>query len=382
MSEISINAKVECADGPCGQVITMIVDRTTRKVTHLVIEDETLPWKPYQRMVPIDQLAEATRDLVRLRCKRDDVAQMEHFIETHYIKKTEQSYSVYQGGEGAPDASEVGVSYSTFDEEKIPEGAVAIKPGTAVAATDGHVGAVGDLVVDPESGEVTHFGLQTGGPEGKAEISLPLAAIERVAGDTIYLKLNKEAIAQLPAIPLRHYHVKGTQETAKINLVAVAFDAPEDAGQALEFVERGQKQGALKVLNAAVLVKDAVGNVAIKDARDIDPKKGRRLGAVTGGLIGLVGGPVGVVVGALAGAGAGGLAGAKIDFGFSEQFLNGLKKYLKPDTSALILLVEGEYYQQLSEIITKGKGVFFQQTLTDKLVEQLLAAGEEDDTGN
>ena len=79
---------------------------------------------------------------------------------------------------------------------------------------------------------------------------------------------------------------------------------------------------------------------------------------------------------------AGSVAGAKIDFGFSEQFLNGLKKYLKPDTSALILLVEGEYYQQLSEIITKGKGVFFQQTLTDKLVEQLLAAGEEDDTGN
>jgi uncharacterized membrane protein/sporulation protein YlmC with PRC-barrel domain len=383
MSEISINAKVECVDGPCGQVITLIVDRATRKVTHLVIEDETLPYKPYQRMVPIDQLAEATRDLVRLRCKRDDVAEMEPFIQTHYIKKTELSYSVLQGGGGPPaDASEVGVSYSKFDEEKIPEGAVAIKPGTRVAATDGHVGVVGDLVVDPESGEVTHFGLQTGGAKGKAEISLPLTAIDHVAGDTVYLKLSEEAIAQLPAIPLRQYHVKGTEEPAKIDLVAVAFDAPEDAGQALEFVERSQKKGALKVLNAAVLVKDAAGNVTIKDTRDIDPKKGRRLGAVTGGLIGLVGGPVGVVVGALAGAGAGGVAGAKIDFGFSEQFLEGLKKYLKPDTSALILLVEHGYYQQLSEVIAEEEGVFFQQTLTDKLVEQLLAAGEEGEPGN
>ena len=380
MSEISINAQVECVDGTCGQVITMIVDRATRRVTHLVIEDETLPWKPYQRMVPIDQLAEATGDLVRLRCKRDDVAQMQPFIHTHYIKKTEQSYSVYQGGGGQPPhASEVGVSYSTFDEEKIPEGAVAIKPGTAVTTTDGHVGVVGDLVVDPESGEVTHFGLQTGGPKGTAEISLPLAAIDHVAGDTIYLKLSKQAIAQLPAIPLKYYHVKGGPEP-KIDLVAVAFDAPEDAGRALELVERSQKQGALKVLNAAVLVKDAAGNVTVKDTRDIDPKKGRRLGAVTGGLIGLVGGPVGVVVGALAGAGAGSLAGAKIDFGFSEEFLNGLKKYLKPDTSGLILLVEGEYDQQLSEITTGEKGVFFRQTLTDKLVEQLLAAGEEDHT--
>jgi uncharacterized membrane protein len=379
MSEISVNAQVECVDGPCGQVITMIVDRQTRKVTHLVIEDKTLRYAPYQRMVPIDQLAEATRDLVRLRCTRDDVTEMEPFIETHYIKKTEQSYSVYQGGGGAPsDASEVGVSYSTFDEEKIPEGAVAIKPGTAVAATDGHVGVVGELLIDPESGAVTHFGLQTGGSKSKAEISMPLAAIDHVAGDTIYLKLNKHAIAQLPAIPIGTHHIKGTEEPAKIDLVAVAFDAPEDASRALKFVEQRQKQGVLKILNAAVLVKDAAGNVTVKDMRDIDPKKGRRLGAVTGGLIGLVGGPVGVVVGALTGAGAGSVAGAKIDFGFSEEFLDGLEKYLKPDTSGLIVLVEHGYYQQLSEVIAEEEGVLFQQTLTDKLVEKLLAEDEDE----
>jgi uncharacterized membrane protein len=88
------------------------------------------------------------------------------------------------------------------------------------------------------------------------------------------------------------------------------------------------------------------------------------------------------VVGALAGAGAGSVAGARIDFGFSEEFLNGLKKYLKPGTSGLILLVEGEYNQQLSEIITKDKGVVFRQALTDKLVEALLATGEGDNIGN
>lgn len=382
MSEISVNAKVECVDGPCGQVITLIVDRETRRVTYLVIEDETLPWKPYQRMVPIEQLARATGDPVHLRCTRDDVAQMEPFIQTHYIKKTERAYSLYEGEGGqAPDMSEMGVSYSKFDKERVPEGAVAIKPGTEVEATDGHVGVVGDLVVDPESGVVTHFGLQTGGAQVKAEISLPLAAIDHVARGKIYLKLGKQAIAQLPAIPLRQYHVKGAEEP-KIDLVAVAFDAPEDAGRALKFVERAQKKSTLKVLNAAVLVKDAAGNVTVKDTRDIDPKKGRRLGAVTGGLIGLVGGPVGLVVGALAGAGAGSVAGSKIDFGFSEQFLGGLKKYLRPDTSALILLIEHGYYQQLSEVIAEEEGVFFQQTLTDKLVERLLAASEEGEAAN
>ena len=259
---------------------------------------------------------------------------------------------------------------------------MAIKPGTAVAATDGHVGVVSDLIIDPESGAVTHVGLQIGSPTSREEVSLPLAAIDHVSRDTVFLRLSKEDIAQLPAIPLRHYHVNGVQETAKIDLIAVAFDATEDAGHALELVERAQKEGTLKVLNAAVLVKDADGNVTVKDVRDIDPKKGRRLGAVTGGLIGLVGGPVGVVVGALAGAGAGSVAGGKIDFGLSEDFLNGLKKYLKPDTSALILLIDHEYHQRLSEVIAEKRAVFFQQALTDTLVEDLLRAGEEDDTGH
>ena len=80
MNEISINARVECQDGACGQVITVIVDRQTRRVTHLVLEDETLPYKPYQRMVPLDQVAEVTRDVVRLRCTRNDVTRMQHFI--------------------------------------------------------------------------------------------------------------------------------------------------------------------------------------------------------------------------------------------------------------------------------------------------------------
>jgi hypothetical protein len=51
--------------------------------------------------------------------------------------------------------------------------------------------------------------------------------------------------------------------------------------------------------------------------------------------------------------------------------------------SALILLVEHEYHQRLSEVIAeKRRAVFIQQALTDTLVEDLLRAGEEDDTGH
>ena len=380
MTKIAVDARIECVDAACGRCLTLIVDRETRQVTYLVLEDETLPNKPFQRLVPVEQVAAADKDLIRLNCTREEVSRMAPFIRTHYIQKTELSYTVLQGGEEpSADVSTSGVSYSTYEEEVIPPGAVAIRPGIEVEATDGHAGTVGELVVDPTTAEVTHFVLREGHLWGSKEVTLPVAAVERVAGDRIYLKLDKQVIGQLPAIPVRRHHVRRAEEAPKVDLVAVAFDAPDDASRALQFIEQFRKKGTLKILNAAVLVKDSEGNVAVKDTRDIDAKKGRRLGAVTGGLIGLLGGPVGMVVGALAGAGAGRLAGKTIDFGFSEQFLDGLKQYLKPNTSALIVLLEHGYYEQLSEVIAEEEGVFFRQALTDKLVEKLLAETEQGD---
>jgi sporulation protein YlmC with PRC-barrel domain len=196
MSEINPSSRVECVDGPCGQCLTLIVDPTTHQVTHLVIEDETLPYKPNQRLVPMDQVAETSPNLIRLGCRRDEVANMEPFIHTHYIQKTGLSYAVMRGGEGPQDPSTVGASYSTYEEEMVPEGAVAIRPDMEVEASDGHAGTVGDLVVDPQTSEITHFVLRKRQLWGKKEVTLPLAAVDHVAGHTVYLRRDKQAIGK------------------------------------------------------------------------------------------------------------------------------------------------------------------------------------------
>ena len=159
--------------------------------------------------------------------------------------------------------------------------------------------------------------------------------------------------------------------------MAKVYDSLKGASKALEFVEQLHDRKTIKIQNAAVLVKDQDGTTSVKDTRDIEPKKGRLLGAVTGGLIGLLGGPAGLIVGALAGAGAGGLAARKIDFGFSDKFLANLQQYLQPGTSALILLVEHDWVGRVSDILAGDAGVLLQQTITDALVEQLLDEDEE-----
>jgi uncharacterized membrane protein len=251
-----------------------------------------------------------------------------------------------------------------------------VRQGNHIEATDGRVGTVGELVTDARTDKVTYLVLQEGHLWGKKEITLPITAIDDIRDNTVFLKLDKEAIELLPSVPLKRH---GEADEERIELIAKIFDDTDQATEALEFVEDLHRRKTLKVLNAAVLVKDEDGTTSLVDTRDIEPKKGRVLGAVTGGLIGLVGGPAGVVVGALVGAGAGGLAARKLDFGFSDEFLENLQEHLQPGRSALVVLVEDEWRVSLSESLKDDKGVIVQQTLSDELVKQLLEADEREE---
>jgi uncharacterized membrane protein len=379
MANIPIGAKVECADGPCGELVTLIVNPATQTVTHVVVRNEADP-DMAQRLVPLEQVVETRPDSIRLRCTKDELIKMEPFTETHFIRKEGPDYSMYAGGEWQqPYATTTADAYTTVVEERIPPGELAIRRGTLVEATDGYVGRVGELVIDPAYGHITHFVLQEGHLWGKKEVTLPLSVIDHVEDreNTVFVKLDKAAIGALPAIPIiRHYG------TGAVELVARIFDKPQKAAEALEFLkglrrqQKGAHEPAIKILNAAVLVKDADGQVSVKETGDLDARQGRLFGAITGGLVGLVAGPAGVVVGALAGAATGRAAAERIDRGLPDSFLKKFQERLQPDTSALLVLVEHEWFNTLSEAMANLEGVVLHQTLTDEMVRQFMGADQ------
>lgn len=250
-----------------------------------------------------------------------------------------------------------------------------------VRATDGQIGLVAGLISDESGGNVTHLILQEGHLWGKKEVAIPLSAVDRVEADTVYLKLDKAAVAKLPTLPRKKKYVEGKTD---VELVARVFNDPDRdnqrlAREALDFAQDLHRRHTFKLLNAALLIKDAEGKVSVVDTRDIDPKKGRVLGAVTGGLIGLLAGPGGAILGALAGLGAGGAAGKLIDEGFSDKFLKNLQDYLQPGSAAVILLVEHEWVKSVADSMADLEGFVFQQPLTDTLVEDLVAASAADE---
>jgi hypothetical protein len=211
MTEIPINATVECIDGPCGKSLAVIVDRETRRVTHFAVEDKSLAHAPYQRLVPLDQVAETSSVLIRLRCTRDDVDRMVPFIHTRYVVKAQEDYSLYEGGEGPGGPgmwgtpSTVGEMTTKVEEEAVPPGEVAIHYGIAVKAQGHKVGQVDELMIDPASGEVTHLLMLEGHLWGKKDLAVPVAAIGAVDVDEVVLTIDKEEIEALPVVPVKRH---------------------------------------------------------------------------------------------------------------------------------------------------------------------------------
>lgn len=371
MIDVPLNARVECSDGYAGRSSQVIINPIAKELTHFVVEHKH-SGETVDRLVPIEAVVETGPDLIRLKVTRDELAGMEPFTESHYIKVEvpDYEYSHVMPYHALPTKT---IDKPVMDE-MIPPGELAVRRGAQVEATDANVGQVEGFLVDPDSGHISHLVVRSEHLLGGRELTLPLSAIESAAQDMVFLNLDKQAVESLPAIPVQRHQVMG--ELVNLELMAKVFDEADEAQQALESLKEFQKQGTLKLRNAAVLIKDEDGQTSLKEMGDVGVKGGRLFGAVTGGLIGLLGGPVGVIVGAAAGAGVGGLAAKKIDTGFSDQFLETFQERLQPGNSALIVLVEQESADELSEAWADKEGIIVRQALTDEMVEQLVEASQ------
>ena len=97
----------------------------------------------------------------------------------------------------------IAMALTSIRHELIPTNELALHRGSWVMAADGHVGEVDEFVIDPADGHITHLILRKGHFWGHTDVSIPVDHIDRIEADTIYLKLDKHAIGQLPPIAVR-----------------------------------------------------------------------------------------------------------------------------------------------------------------------------------
>jgi sporulation protein YlmC with PRC-barrel domain len=207
---VTIGAEVRCTDGLCGKVTRVVVDPIARAVTDLVVEPTHRAG--LARLVPL-ALVEATADDVLLRCTIAEFEKLVSAEETHFLPGTvgygeygeEQVLSwpyLSLGAPGLIGADVQGVS-RTVTYDTIPPGQVEVRRGEPVHATDGEIGHVHGLVIDPSNHHVSHVLLQEGHLWGRKEVTIPISAVTSVQ-DGIKLSLTKQEVQDLPPVDIEH----------------------------------------------------------------------------------------------------------------------------------------------------------------------------------
>ncbi len=213
-TQFTIGERVSCSDGSCGELKRVVVDPVARTVTHLVVEPDDR--EGLGRLVPLD-LVTAAPDGIRLQCTMADFERLDSAEETQFVPGS-GGYAAYgpgqvvswpfysMGGTAAPPAVDLETPYTTptITYDLVPQGEVAIRRGERVHATDGSIGLVQGLVIDPRDHRVTHVLLQEGHLWGRKEVAIPVSAVTGVDEDGIRLSITKHDVQELPPVDIEH----------------------------------------------------------------------------------------------------------------------------------------------------------------------------------
>jgi sporulation protein YlmC with PRC-barrel domain len=206
MMPFRIGADARCTDGACGQVSRIIVNPVTREVTHLAVDPKHRPGAG--RLVRVD-LVDTTTGQVRLRCalaefqalraaqEAEAVGDLDPTGHPHYVSARKTGLRTYpwmvrdRGGPEAP-------QQVTLDS--VPSGGVEVHRELIACATDGEIGQVQALVVEPGGHQLTHVLLQKGHMPGRKEVAIPIGAVTKIGTLLIQLSLTRHQVKDLPPV--------------------------------------------------------------------------------------------------------------------------------------------------------------------------------------
>ena len=164
-------------------------------------------------------------------------------------------------------------------------------------------------------------------------------------------------------------------------LVVVGFDDVFEADRVLTVLLRLEREYLIDLEDAVVAIRSPDSTVRLRQT--ISPLRwgaasGLAQGALWGGLIGLLFlAPVaGIALGGLAGAGIGAAAGTTVDYGIDDKVIAGIAATLKPDTSALFLLLQKAQPEKVLAELKQFGGHVIRTSLSPDQEERLRKALE------
>jgi hypothetical protein len=215
--QLQLGKPVRCTDGVEYELSDVVIDPTTRRVTHLVIQPHDR--HDLARIVPISLAAPAHAQsdaALDLACSSEEIEQLERVQRAAYLRLgefpvedpdydvgVEETYALPYYGTFAPGGIDAGLGPVAYNEnapvvwDRIPKGEVEIRRGSAVSSSEGrHLGHIEGFLVDDDQ-HISHFVLEHGHLWGKREIVIPIGAAERIESDGVTLSMTKDEVEKL-----------------------------------------------------------------------------------------------------------------------------------------------------------------------------------------
>lgn len=220
--QIDLEMPVVCTGGESAELIDVVIDPRSRRLTHLVIREQG--HSKDARLVPMDCAQPGDRSkVIALDWTMAQVHESEQIHEFVYLKIGELPEEGPDWDVGiqemfAPAAANgigtemlgsgfewdydqhVAISYN-----RVPKGDVEIRRSSAVTSSEGdHLGHVVGFVID-EGQRISQLILEHGHLWGKRKVAIPAHSIERFAIDELVLNLSGDQVGAMKSLPAHHW---------------------------------------------------------------------------------------------------------------------------------------------------------------------------------
>lgn len=156
-------------------------------------------------------------------------------------------------------------------------------------------------------------------------------------------------------------------------VVVLGFDNQYAAEGMLESITKMQEEGLIELEDAVIASRGPGTQVEIQQTRSETGKfalRGTGIGLLAGLLLG------GPILGLAGGAAIGAISGAMKDHGLDDKFVNQVSEWVRPNTSALFLLVKEAKGEEVLARLKPFKAKILTTTLSDeqeKRLKEILA---------
>ena len=209
-AEFDIGSAVACRDGVGGHLSRVVVDPVARAITHLAVEPSDRHSRG--RLVPVESVESTEGGVIRLKCTKPQFEVFELAEDTQLLSGEAEHpdydqehvvalpyYGLRTDSAGFAHMPQHHMSARVKLHDRVPVGEVAVRRGEHVHATDGQIGRVKGLVIDPADHHVTHFLLNEGHLWGHKTVAIPIGAVTHIE-DGVRLSLTKDEVRDLPPV--------------------------------------------------------------------------------------------------------------------------------------------------------------------------------------